>query len=181
MKLPANMIDVLADNPLYQGWSEQFALKSHVNNSLIDSRLALKTIRSAGESQLRFRLDFDLFYKNLNGTDITPAGAPSNLWYMQSALGAAIPGDVYDVYIYFKPPVNNADLVTGLCQILIVNLSKNTIALSAEQYGVPMKGYYNYEMGKILTQGIYTGGFPAIGNIQIEYSGMQFWSRMPVI
>ena len=66
-------------------------------------------------------------------------------------------------------------------QILIVNLSNNTIALSAEKYGVPMKGCYNHEIGKILTQGIYTGGFPASGNIQFEYSGMQFWSCMPVL
>ena len=100
---------------------------------------------------------------------------------MQSALGAAIPGDTYDIYIYFKPPVNKTDYVTGLCQILIVNISQNTIALCDEMYGVPMKGYYNYEMAKVLTQGIYIGGFPSVGNIQIEYSGMQFWSRMPVI
>jgi len=39
----------------------------------------------------------------------------------------------------------------------------------------------NHEIGKIFTQGIYTGGFPASGNIQFEYSGMQFWSCMPVL
>lgn len=187
MKLPSNMIDVLADNPANQGWSEEFALKSNINNNLIDSRVALKTIRAAGESQLRFRLDFDIFDKRiawpdplLEGNSLSP-GVPLNLWYMQSALGAAIPGDTYDIYIYFKPPVNKTDYVTGLCQILIVNISQNTIALCDEMYGVPMKGYYNYEMAKVLTQGIYIGGFPSVGNIQIEYSGMQFWSRMPVI
>lgn len=190
MKLPANMIDVLADNPSYQGWSEQLAIKSNIDNTLTDRRLALKTVREAGESQLRFRLDFDIYKNALPGTivagvpvatgSVLPAG-PTNFWYLESALGAAIPGDIYQIYIYFKPPAGDyTDTTTGLVQILIVNLSKNTIALSGQKSGVAMKGYYNYEMARIYTHAIYTGGWPSSGNIQFEYSDFQFWSRPPL-
>lgn len=179
MKLPSNMIDVLAGNSGGQGWSEQFALKGNNNDSISDSRLSLHTTRLLGENELRFRVNFDLFINRLDGSPIS--SGPSNLWYINSNLGAAIPGDVYDIYFYFKPPINNSDLVTGLCQILIVNLSKNVISFAGEKYGVPMRGYHNYEIGRILTQSLYTGGFPTAGNFQMEYSGMQFWSCMPVI
>lgn len=179
MKLPSNMIDVLSGNAGGIGWCENFALKANNNDSISDSRLSLQTVKVLGESDLRFRISFDLFINYLDGS-ATPGG-PANLWYMQSALGAAIPGDVYDIYLYFKPPASNTDLVTGLCQILIVNLSKNTISFADEKYGEPMRGYNNYEIGRILTQSLYTGGFPTTGNFQMEYSGMQFWSCMPVI
>ena len=182
MKVPSNMVDVLSGNSAASGWAELFALKSNISNGSTDWRLALQTQLLPGESGLRFCLNNDLFNKKLNGDTIPGAGLqPFPIWSMKSLEGACIPGDVYEVYIYYNPPVSNTDLTTGIAQLLIVNLSKNTVAYSVDVRGGVMKGYYNYEVGRMFAVGAYCGGFPSSGTIQWEFSDFQIWDKMPVI
>lgn len=171
MKLPSNMQEVLSGTS-NQAWSEQFGIKFDDINVFTEARLALKTMIRGGETGIRFAVAFDLFGKSLAGATL-PAG-PQELWSMQSAEGSVIQGHTFDVAIYYRPPLSNADLVTGLTQVLITDVDTNTVILSGSKSGVPMMGYSNSNPHRIIFNGIYTGGFPAAG-IEMEYSDNEVW------
>lgn len=175
VKLPGNMLAVLAGAGAYQGWFEHFALKFDDATVFTEARLALKTIISGGESGLRFQLAFDLFGKNLNGVTL-PAG-PNNLWDVRSAEGAVIQGHTFDVAIYYRPPLSKSDLVNGLTQVLITDIDTDTVVMAGSKSGVPMMGYSSSNVHRVMWNGLYTGGFPATGNISIEYSDNEAWSN----
>lgn len=179
MRLPANMASVLAGNPGAQAWAENWAIKGGDNNNNTQHRLAFKTIIDAGETGIRFELRFDLFNKNVDGTAL-PATQPTKLWDIKSAEGAAIPGDIYDIYIYFDQRPSISDL-SGLAQIMVVNLSKNAITMAGSITGVPTIGYDRIPGGRIFWDGCYTFGFPDGETIITEYSDHEIWSSPPVL
>lgn len=179
MRLPANMLSVLAGNPGYQAWAENWAIKGGVDNANTQHRLAFKTVIDAGETGIRFELRFDLFNKNVDGTAL-PATQPTKLWDIKSAEGAAIPGDLYDIYIYFDQKSSITDL-SGLAQILAVNLSKDTVAMADEKRGVATIGYDGIPGGRVMWYGSYTFGFPDGETIVTEYSDAEIWDSPPVL
>lgn len=179
MKYPANMLSVLAGNPGYQAWAEHWAIKGGPDNNNTQHRLAFKSIIDAGETGIRFELRFDLFNKNVDGSAI-PATVPTGLWNIKSAEGAAIPGDLYDVYVYFDQK-SSVDDLTGVAQLMVVNLSKNTVAMAESITDVPTIGYDGIPGGRIMWDGCYTFGFPDGETIQYEYSDHELWSRSPVL
>lgn len=179
MRLPANMLSVLAGNPGHQAWAENWAIKGGVDNGDTQHRLAFKSIISAGETGIRFELCFDLFNKNVDGTAL-PATQPLTIWSLKSAEGAAIPGDIYDIYIWFDQKIRIADL-SGSAQVMVVNLSKDIVTMTDSITDVPTIGYDGVPGGRIYWEGCYTFGFPDGETIVIESSDIEIWNRPPVL
>lgn len=181
MRAPANLSSILQhSNPsVYPGWLEIMFFKGTLDNANTQHRLALVLEKSAGETGMRFRVRFDLFNKNLSGAAIS-ASVPTALWAMLSDEGSLIAGDTYDIYLYFNQQLPTTNL-SGVVSVLIINTSRNIVAMSDSITDVPTCGYDAAPVGRIAFHGCYTGGFPDIGDIQIEYSNTQIWSGPPIL
>jgi len=178
MKLPANLLDILADNPNYQAWKENWCAKGNNSNSDSQHRYAFKTVINAGETNARFELRFDLFNKDLSGATL-PDTQPTGLWSLTSDEGAANPGDEYDVYIYIDQRVDRTDL-DGETKVLVINRTQNTVAMKESITGVATCGYDQAPIGRISWGGCYTFGWPSSGTIVLQYADYQIWDKMPV-
>lgn len=178
MKVPSNLSEILTHtNPsLYPAWFECLAFKGTTDNNNTQHRISIQLVKQPGETGMRFLVRFDLFNKDLNGNALpVSATTPTFLWDMKSAEGSLIAGDTYDVYFHFDQRTPSTDL-TGVVKILIINTSKNTVAMNDMRTGVATCGYDAAPVGRLYFFGLYTGGFPASGNIQIEYGNLMFWS-----
>ena len=178
IKVPSNLTDILTGRVGADEWWEIFAIKANWDNSKTDSRLTLMLRRDVNTRALYFQLQFTLFgYNSGTGTYSNYSAA----WNLNSAPGALIPGDVYKVDLYFKPPATNVDM-SGVAQILIINQSKDTVAMKDKKTNAQMmgagefgQGINMFNFGRIILAGLYTGGFPATGNIRVEYGNIMIW------
>ena len=178
IKVPSNLTDILTGRVVADEWWEIFGIKANWDNSKTDSRLTLMLRRDVNTRALYFQLQLTLFgYNSGTGTYINYSSA----WNLNSAPGALIPGDIYKVDLYFKPPLTNIDM-SGVAQILIINQSKNTIAMKDEKTNAQMmgdgefgQGINMFNFGRIILAGLYTGGFPATGSITVEYGNIMIW------
>jgi hypothetical protein len=176
--VPSNLADILTGRVGADEWWEIFGIKAHNDNSKTDSRLTLMLRRDVNTRALYFQLQFTLFgYNSGTGTYSIYTAA----WNLNSAPGALIPGDVYKVDLFFKPPLTNVDM-SGVTQILIINQSKNIVAMRDQKTDAQMmgagefgQGINMFNFGRIMLAGLYTGGFPATGNITVEYGNIMLW------
>lgn len=181
IKVPSNLTDILTGRVGSDEWWEIFAIKANWDNSKTDSRLTLMLRRDVNTRALYFQLQLTLFgYNSGTGTYSNYSAA----WNLNSAPGTLIPGDIYKVDLYFKPPATNVDM-SGVAQILIINQSKNTIAMKDEKTNAQMmgdgefgQGINMFNFGRIMWAGLYTGGFPATGNITVEYGNIMIWQGL---
>lgn len=176
IKIPSNMSDILTHTSpsLYTAWMEIFALKGTLDNNNNQHRLSVQLVRLPGETGMRFTLRFDLFNKDVNGNPIS-ASSPTFLWDIRSDEGTLVAGQVYTVYILFDQKSSIADL-TGKAKFLVVNNTTNTTVVNAMKTGVPTCGYDGAPVGRAYLLGLYTGGFPTVGNVTLEYGNLMIWS-----
>lgn len=181
IKVPSNLADILTGRVGAGEWWEIFGIKANWDNSKTDSRLTLMLRRDVNTRALYFQLQLTLFgYNSGTGTYSNYSAA----WNLNSAPDALIPGDIYKVDLYFKPPATNVDM-SGVAQILIINQSKNTIAMKDEKTNAQMmgdgefgQGINMFNFGRIMCAGLYTGGFPATGNTRVEYGNIMIWQGL---
>ena len=177
-KVPSNLADILTGRVGADEWWEIFGIKANWDNAKTDSRMTLFLRRDVNTREFYFQLQFTLFnYNSGTGTYSNYSAA----WNLNSAPGALIPGDVYKVDLFFKPPSTNVDM-SGVAQILIINQSKDTVAMREQKTNAQMmgdgefgQGVNMFNFGRIMFAGLYTGGFPATGNTRVEYGNIMIW------
>lgn len=172
VKIPSNMLDVLAGNAGGVGWAELWGAKTHSVSASSDGRFSVQAYRELGRSDGHFIFKFDRF--------VGPSQTVSEQWTLESANGTLLENKWYWIGFYINRPGDITDILGGKAQVLIVNLTDNTVVLSSQQSGGVFWGESGYDIGKIQKDQVYSGGFPSSGTFDLQYSGFELWNRPPI-
>lgn len=174
-KLPSNLSDILDSYAAGTGtrWMEFFAVKNGNTgdpNSATDSRFTIQAVRmrtnNVDETGMKYMFQFD-----------SGSGGGTNFWgtSLYSAEGSLVPGVWHEFTMYIEQPatggVNN--LTDGIFRCKIQNLVTGDIVADVSKYGGQFYGPLERKLTRISPVLCYTGGWPATGTIQIEFSDLE--------
>lgn len=154
-----------------------------------DMRLTIDVIRRAGDTGYRFRSQLDDCGTNIltgvsggapGGLDIIyPGGVPTvdAIDYNDTDEGSVTPGSRYHLEYWIKRSADSSDLTTGRFVAVATDMSTGVRQTLINKTGGQFWGYHSYHFQRFFPALVYTGGFPASGNVTMKFSNIEYWTK----